>query len=386
MRQCWGLLLLPLLTGAQSVRLEPDLAVAQAEFLDAEQTWLKNDPHLESDLYKYKPEVVKPRIRRAAAMRDDVMQKKEVYLGIMVSRLDAIRARAATSRSAHLPTKELKEELLQEQARLLTQQDNLDGRIKELPEGDEYLLVRRAMEAERTDLISLQNNVAMRIHGLDKFEKGQQAEEDMEKSGALDKNFADISSVWKMERDQAIRARATWAKYYTDLEKSLGNPAPADKKLVKPSTTPPKPSAELLNTQPLAAERGVAAALGKSVATVNRAADSFAGAWEYRSGQGAWVGFGEPDYVYLQLKLVAGHIEGNYSARLPGRDDMRLVSLALEGDPVSETQATMTFASEEPHATGEMSLKIGPDRRLLVERLRSNDSYIPAGMEVLLPR
>jgi hypothetical protein len=210
----------------------------------------------------------------------------------------------------------------------------------------------------------------------------------MEKSGSLDKNFADMSTIWKMERDKVVRARATWARYYADLEKSLDSPD--DKKPAKPSSTPPtptKPLAELLNPQPLAEERGVAEAMQRSIPAVKRDADSFAGVWEYHSGQGAWVGFGEPDYVYLHLKVVAGHhIEGNYSARLPGRDDMRLVSLALEGDTVSQTQANLTFASDEPRATGEMSVKIAPDRRLLVERLRSNDSYIPAGMEVLLPK
>ena len=64
--------LAPLCLG-QALRLVPDIAVAEAEYRDAQEAWIQNDPTLEKDLFKANPEEVRRRIHRAAALADDVM-------------------------------------------------------------------------------------------------------------------------------------------------------------------------------------------------------------------------------------------------------------------------------------------------------------------------
>jgi hypothetical protein len=73
-----------------------------------------------------------------------------------------------------------------------------------------------------------------------------------------------------------------------------------------------------------------------------------------------------------------------YTARLPVKSETHQVQLSLEATQRSATAATMHWKSANPAAEGEMELKLAQDGRLLVERVKSGDSYIPLGSEVLL--
>jgi hypothetical protein len=87
--------------------------------------------------------------------------------------------------------------------------------------------------------------------------------------------------------------------------------------------------------------------------------------------------------VLLQLRQAGSHLEGTYTARLPGRNDKRLLNLALEGEMETKERARLRWTSLEPAAHGVIVIRMSPDGRLLVERLSSDDNYIPQGMEVL---
>lgn len=345
------------------------MAVAESEYRDAQEAWLKNDPNLEQDLYKRNREEIRGRIRRAAALRDDVMVKKEVYLGLLVKRFDDLGHRLSGLGDAKIPAEQLKKDLEQEQSRLLNEQERLEALIRDLPPGDEYSLVRRAMEAERTDLVGLQNSVALRIRSLDKMGATQQAAADLSRGDGLEQKIGELKQIWEDERARAVRARATWAHYYQALSQSLdAKPAPAS---VEPANDRPRALAPL--PPPASAQTPSATA---SVVLM--------GSWVYRSQPGAWVGYGEPESVTLQIQRTGDRIEGRYVARLPGRGETRILDLLLQGTLLSDREARVQWTSQRPAAHGEMSLKLGADGRLLVQRLNSDDSYIPRGMEVLL--
>jgi hypothetical protein len=357
---------------AQSVRMMPDLAVAEAEYHDAEESWLRNDPTLSRDLYSTNRSEMVRRIHHAAALRDDVMKKKEAYLGFLVKRIDDMGKRLSNAPVQKLPLADLRRDLEGEQSRILGEQGRLEDRIHDIPEGDEYTLVRRAMELERTELVSLQNSVALRIHAIDNAAKAQQAASGLSDVEPLMKNLDAIRDIWEGERARAVAARPVWARYYTDLEKSLtekdgSGPAPS----TRPGRTPSAPMAPAPKDKPRASNPAVLAEA------------TLSGVWVYRSHPGAWIGWGEPEMVLLQLRQAGPHVVGTYTARLPGRNDKRLLNLSVEGPLEAKEQAYLRWTSFEPPAHGAMSVKLSRDGRLLVERVNSDDSYIPQGMEVL---
>jgi hypothetical protein len=233
--------------------------------------------------------------------------------------------------------------------------------------------VRRAMEAEHADLVLLQNGVAQQIRGVGNADKAQQAGSGLADVDPLVKKLEDIGKIWEGERVRAAAARSNWAKYYAAMEKSLNEkngPAPA------PSAHPDHaPSAAPLPHSPAQVPRA---------SNPPGAVDAiFTGSWVYRNQQGAWIGWGEPEMVSLQLRQTGPRVEGNYTARLPGRHDMRLLNLALEGQVEANGKARLRWTSLEPPAHGVMTVKASPDGRVLVERVNSEDNYIPEGMEVL---
>jgi hypothetical protein len=370
------LMLAPLLPG-QALRLVPDIAVAEAEYRDAQEAWTQNDPTLEKDLYKANPEDMRRRIHRAAALADDVMVKKEAYFNLFVQRLQDTRARLSQAPDASIPTADLKKDLDAQQMRLLGDEDRLELLMRDLPPGDEYVLVRRQLEAERSDLINAQNSIAMRMRSLDSIEKGQQATAGAEDLSA---KMDAIVKVWEQERDRAVRQRPTWAHLYELMENSLGKPASGESapKSAAAGTAPSKGSAKTRSAAPASAARPTAAAAGPEAA--------ISGVWTYASQPGAWIGYGEPEMVKLDLHIDAGGaVRGTYAARLPVRSGTHDVQLSLEGQakPLA-TSAQVHWRSQTPAAEGEMEIKVGSDGRMLVTRTQSNDSYIPRGMEVLL--
>jgi hypothetical protein len=363
------LLFASLLLG-QALRLVPDIAVAEAEYRDAQEAWVQNDPTLEKDLYKAPPDQVRQRIHRAAQLADDAMAKKEAYFNLFLQRMQDMRAKLNDAQGSGIPTESLKKDLDEQQTRLLGDQDRLELLLRDLPPGDEYALVRRQLEGERADLVSAQNNIAMRIRSLDNIGKAQESTAGAEDLSA---KMDEIMKVWQQERDSAVRQRPAWARLYQVMEDSLSKPAP-------PVAAAPKTTAS-----------AKAPAKGNAAATARPAAATapqtgISGIWLYTSQPGAWTGYGEPEMVKLVLQTDAGGaVRGVYSARLPVRGGVRDVELTLEGQASPTATSTQVhWRSQRPAAEGEMEIKLGSDGRMLVARTQSNDSFIPRGMEVLL--
>ena len=362
--------------GAQSVRVVPDMAIAESEYREAQEAWLRNDPNLEQDLNSRGREEMRTRIHRAAGLRDDVMAKKEVYLRFLVSHFEETRTRLASPGSGGFPVEQIRRTLEREQARLLAEEERLEALVQELPKGDEYLFRRRAMEEQMNDLMAAQNNIALRMRSLERTAASQRASADPAAGKALEEKLDEIGRMWADERERAVRERSSWARYYKDLEDLL--------------QSPDIPRQGAPGRQPSKRRRGhdaSAPALAASQpGTLPARQRTLDGVWSYESQPGARTGFGEPESVRLKLKRTGTDIEGTYVARLPGLHDTRQLNLALRGRLVSEREAKVQWVSQQPAAHGEMELKLGSDGRLLVQRLSSDDSYIPTGMEVLLPR
>src|SRR5581483_7108723 len=139
---CLGAVICP----AQHVEVIPDIAVAEAEYRDANEACLQNDPNLERDLFTANTEQVRRRIHRAAGLRDEAMAKKVVYLKAVIQRLQNLRTRLNTDTGGMIPTAALKKSLEAQQAHTLDEQAKVEEQLRDLGEGDEYLLVRRALD------------------------------------------------------------------------------------------------------------------------------------------------------------------------------------------------------------------------------------------------
>ncbi len=339
----------------------------------AQDAWIQSDPTLERDLYNAPPDQVRQRIHRAASLADDALAKKQAYFNIFIQRLQDMRAKLKETAGPGIPAEELKADLETQQSRLLGDQDRLDLLLRDLPPGDEYALVRRELEGERTALVNAQNNVALRIRSLEIVDKTEQATKGADD---LTSKMDEIIKVWEQERDSAVRQRPAWAHLYRVMEDSLGKPPDATVSKAAPASAASRAGS--------AARPAVPAPAAKL--TAPPASSGISGVWTYTSQPGAWTGYGEPEMVKLDLRIDgSGAVRGTYSARLPVRSETHEVQLTLEG----QAQPLATFLqvhwqSERPAAEGEMEIRVGADGRMLVSRTQSNDSYISRGMEVLL--
>ena len=357
---------------AQHVEVVPDIAIAEAEYHDANEAWLRNDPNLEADLFKGDPEQMRRRIHTAAGLRDDAMAKKETYLSAMIGRLEDMRSRLNQPAAGRIPIETLRRNWEADQTRTLDEQRRVEGLLADLPEGDEYLLVRRAYDEERSSLIKLQNEIALRIRSLDSLDKAQQAIQNASGGDALVQQMNGIISLWDQERAAAARQRSLWANLYVSMEQSL------DKKVPGPQRRSPAPRGSEKELRRQVAAAGVPAQAAGSTA--------FTGTWIYHSQPGAWTGYGEPETATLEIREESGALRGTYTARLPVRNGLHEIRLLLTGERQPGNSVRLRWKSVAPAAEGEMDLKLGADGRLLVERVRSSDAYIPRGMEVLLRR
>lgn len=360
---------------AQTLRVEPDIAIVEAEYRDASENWLRNDPNLERDLFRGQPDEMRRRVRRAAGLRDVVMDKKATYVDLLVKRLQTMRSRLTQPDDGSLPAESLKRDLAAQQAHWLADQERLEALLRDMPEGDEYLLVRRALSDERINLVNLQNNIAMRIRSLDSVGKTQDALQIAGGEGLVQK-LDDILKVWDDERASIIRQRAKWAEVYAAMERALDKQAPAGQGHPAPNPSKKKTKESRQNDD----------ASGKPAPARSRQPSLFAGVWVYRSQPGAWTGYGEPESVTLDLRDDGMLLSGTYVARLPGRSETHDVRLALDGPRSNGKTVHLHWKSTTPETEGQLELKLGSDSRMLVSRTASGDGYIPCGMEVLLPR
>jgi hypothetical protein len=363
----------------QNVTLVPDIGVAQAEYHDAMEAWLNNDRDLEKDLLTGEREQMRRRVRKAAALRDEVMVKKQAYLDLIVQRLKETRTHLAPANASEIPVSDFRKDLEAQQARMLSDQERLNELLKEIPEGDEYFMVRRALEAERSSLINLQNTVALRIHALDTLDKSQDAIRGASGGETEAQKLDEILKVWDEERAAATRQRSTWAGLYKTMEQAIDDRAGAQKKGAAGSKgNQQKPAAGARKQPATAAATAATSPAGNAM--------GLAGTWVYRSQPGAWSGYGEPEMVTLELHRDGAILSGTYTARLPVRSGVNPVQLSLAGPWPAGSTVRLHWTSQTPATEGEMEFKLASDGRLFVERIQSRDSYIPLGMEVLLRR
>jgi hypothetical protein len=362
------------LASGQSVRIATNIAVSEAEYRNAEQIWLQNDPELVSDLYKAPRQDVVRRIHAAAALADDMIGKKATYMASLIEHTDEMEKRLSVVRAtSDIPLADLKGDLEREQANILDEEGRLEERLHDLPQGDEMMLVRRAMEAEHGDLVLLQNNIAQRIRAMDNAATVQKASAALLNVDPIIGKLDDVKKMWTDEKARALSQKSAFDKMYSDMEKSLDSSerpsgsAPAALPQGSPAKTPPSRSPKQGASLP-----------GPPVNAI------FGGSWVYKSQPGAWIGFGEPEMVSLELHQIGPRFEGTYSASLPMRLETRSLNLSLEGQLGDDGEAQLQWTSLEPAAHGLMTVRLGPDNRLLVERVISDDNYIPRGMEVLV--
>ena len=364
---------------AQQLGLMPGnaVAVAEAEYRDAMDAWVRGDPNLERDLFHEAPEKMRPRIQKAAALRDHVMVRKEAYLDVLIPSMRETRNRLPKSDANSLPVEALRKDLASQQARILTQQENTESQLRDLAQSTEYLLVRKELEEERTLLIGLQNGIAMRIRSLDLVDKAQEAIKRAPAADVLARALDEILKVWEQERASTTRQRGLWANVYATMEREIGP------KGTKGKTGSARPTEAPVEKGPKKRGGGKPgpAAVDRSSARPAR----LVGSWIYQSQPNAWTGHGEPERVALDLRDREGQITGTYRARLPVRGGIHEVQLSLAGPRESAGATRLHWKSQTPPAEGEIDVKVRIDGHLLLERSISSDSYIPLGMEVLVP-
>src|ERR1035441_4719117 len=342
--------LAPFLAG-QNVTLAPDIGVAQAEYHDAMEAWLNNDRDLEKDLLTGEKEQMRRRVRKAAALRDEVMVKKQAYLDLIVQRLKETRSHLAPANASEIPVSDFRKDLEAQQARMLSDQERLNDLLKEIPEGDEYFMVRRALEAERSSLINLQNTVALRIHALDNLDKSQDAIRGASGGETEAQKLDEILKVWDEERAAATRQRSTWAGLYKTMEQAVDDRAGAPKKGAGSKGNSQKPASGSRKQPATAAAVAATAPAGNAI--------GLTGTWVYRSQPGAWSGYGEPEMVTLELQRElrpdGAVLSGTYTARLPVRSGVNPVQLLLVGPWPAGSTVRLHWTSQTPVAEGAMA-------------------------------
>jgi hypothetical protein len=239
----------------QHVEVIPDIAAAEAEYRDANEACLKNDPNLERDLFTADPELVRRRIHRAASLRDDAMTKKEVYLKAEIQRLQNLRSRLHPGEIGTIPTGAERRSLETQQAHNLAEQGKVEGELRDLPEGDESK--RRLLDQERTDLINLQNTLSERLRSLDNIDNAQEAVQSAPGGDSLAQKLDEVVKLWEQERDSANRQRAHWAQLYTAMEQALVKKAPDPAAPRKVSPKKPSRSAQPAPASPPPSARAI---------------------------------------------------------------------------------------------------------------------------------
>jgi|GEM_PF-6486698 hypothetical protein len=359
----------------QNVTLLPDIGVAQAEYHDAIEACLHNDRDMERDLLTGDPEQMRRRVKKAAVLRDEVMAKKQSYLDLIIQRLRDTRSQLAPANASEIPVADFKKDLEGQQGRMLGDQERLNDLLRDLPDSDEYVMVRHAVEAERTSLINLQNTVALRIHSLDRLDKSQEAISGASGGETEAQKLDEVLKIWGEERTAAIHQRSTWAGLYKTMEQAIDDRAAAQKKGAAANPREQLPKNAVSRKQPATAATPPAGS-----------ATGLTGTWLYRSQPGAWSGYGEPEMVTLELRKDGEMLRGAYTARLPVRSGVHLVQFSLFGPWPAGNTVRLHWISQTPVTEGEMEFKLASDGRLFVERSQSGDSYIPLGMEVLCLR
>ena len=137
------------------------LGDAERAYFDAQAEWLYSDPKLVADLLKAPPQEMHRRIRKAAELREQVMEKKTVYLDAILKHFSDTRALLVSSPGAQLPVPVLRQNLEDEQSRILTEIDRVDAMIHDLPQDDRYAFVLHELNTGRTELVNLQVTIAL---------------------------------------------------------------------------------------------------------------------------------------------------------------------------------------------------------------------------------
>ena len=361
------LLAAPILIGQTLTPIPQEIATAEVAFVEAEDAFLHADPTLERDLHKVSPAEAHRRIERAAGLANEAMNKRQVYLDLLILRTRQLRDHLAGLDTAHLPVEKLKSDLEQDQFRILAEQDSVEALIHDFS-GDDNLLIRHHLEDERARLVKLQNDTARQIRSLSSLGGDPGA-----LRALLDKEQAGMDAILKdygEERESVARRQAGYARMYAEMHLSVDAVAaapPARNTRAKPPKSSP-------------GNRGASAPADTAKASP---APALAGAWIYRSQPGGWTGYGEPAAVSLELRLEGDTLRGRYRARLPAKSGVHDVDLTLEGPAVPADSAKLHWKSVRPAAEGDLLLKLGADGRLLIERPLAGDSFVPVGSEVL---
>jgi hypothetical protein len=247
----------------QSVTLQPPtLGDAERAYRDAQSEWLNADPKLAADLFRGNPQEMHRRIRQTASLRDQMMEKKSVYLDLVVKHFDETRARLVNLSGAQLPVPELRQNLEAEQSRILGEIDRLDALIRDLPQDDLYALVLHELNAERTQLVNLQVSLAQQIRSVNSMGDSQDAANKMQAANPLAGKLEAISKVWRDELEAARVQREHWKALYNAMEQAVDrgknstSPAspgttanPAGGSATKPRIVAPAPRAQDWNRQ-----------------------------------------------------------------------------------------------------------------------------------------
>jgi chromosome segregation ATPase len=218
---------IPLLIGlggiclGQTVRLAPNVSVAEAEYVDAVAAWSKADPNLARDLLRTPREEMLVRIRRVAALRDEAMDKKQAYLTQLVERIRKAQRQLAERDDDRISTDSLKRSLPGEQARLDAQRANLDALLAALPAGSGDAALRRDLENERSRLTALRSDLAARGEALDALGRTQQALESTRLEADLANRLQNVVAFWDQERDAVERERGDWKEMYRAMERAV---------------------------------------------------------------------------------------------------------------------------------------------------------------------
>ena len=244
----------------------------------------------------------------------------------------------------------------------------LQERLDALRSAAEWVAIRRAVQTDRTQLLTLQTSLRTEMP----------LELTINRPTDVQRPAASMSAlIYRDARRQFIDSlEKLWTHYYQ---------AVADAVEQRPSGGVPlvairrNGASEPENSVP-------GAAPPKSTATVDPA-NPFSGAWIYVSGSHQFNGVGEPVDALLELWLESGQLVGRLRAELPDFQGVRKIDVRLRGPVVGPCDMqTLEFESKEPTGTGKITLEPGISGMDLMLVRPATQTVLPRGREVLRRR
>lgn len=236
---------------------------------------------------------------------------------------------------------------------------NLQSRLDSLRDAPEWAAIRRAVQADRSEVIALQGKLRDEIPVELPLSRPQAPRP--------------LSGIVYRDSEARLRdvTKNLWSHYYQAVADAV---APGGKQLISSSAPPAAP------------ETPEAPADSASVSRANP--EKLVGTWEYPEHSQQFNGVEEPREVLLELAMDKGTLTGRYRASLADFDGSRSVDLRLVmvKDPKVAHDLTFNVKSMTADMAGQMKIELQDTKDPELMLVHIGIDGVPKGREIMIRR